>query len=90
MKKNSQNSKNNIDQNNIQNMQKKIRAQAKRLCSMQEYINTLEQTLKDNQNNSSFKINHQSNEDLNKKYNDLQQKYNTLFISSQFIHQQIH
>ena len=83
MKKNSQNSKNNIDQNNIQNMQKKIRDQAKRLCSMQEYINTLEATLKDNQNNNSLKINHQSYDDLSKKYNDLQQKYNTLFISSQ-------
>ena len=64
-------------------MQKKIRDQAKRLCSMQEYINKLETTLKDNQNNNTLKNNYQSYEDLNKKYNDLQHKYNTLFINSQ-------
>ena len=50
---------------------------------MQEYINKLETTLKDNQNNNTLKNNYQSYEDLNKKYNDLQQKYNTLFINSQ-------
>ena len=83
MKKNKKNSKNNIEQNNIQNMQKKIRDQAKRLCSMQEYINKLETTLKDNQSINSLKTNNQSYEDLNKKYNDLQQRYNTLFINSQ-------
>ena len=82
MKTNKNNSKNNIEQINIQNMQKKIREQAKRLCSMQEYINDLESTLKDNQSNNSFK-NNQSFEDLSKKYNNLQQKYKNLYISSQ-------
>ena len=82
MKRNTNNLKNNIEKNNIENMQKKIRDQAKRLCSMQKYINKLETTLKDNQNNNILK-NYQSYEDLNKKYNDLQQKYNTLFINSQ-------
>ena len=33
-------------------MQKKIKDQAKRLMSMQEYINTLETTLKENNNQS--------------------------------------
>ena len=83
MKTNSKNSKNNIDNKNIQNMQKKIRDQAKRLCSMQEYINTLETTIKENQSNNSLKINQQSYDDLSRKYSDLQQKYNSLFISSQ-------
>ena len=83
MKRNTNNLKNNIEKNNIENMQKKIRDQAKRLCSMQEYINKLETTLKDNQNNNTLKNNYQSYEDLNKKYNDLQHKYNTLFINSQ-------
>ena len=83
MKRNTNNLKNNIEKNNIENMQKKIRDQAKRLCSMQEYINKLETTLKDNQNNNTLKNNYQSYEDLNKKYSDLQQKYNTLFINSQ-------
>ena len=82
MKTNKNNSKNNIEQINIQNMQKKIREQAKRLCSMQEYINDLESTLKDNQSNNSFR-NNQSFEDLSKKYNNLQQKYKNLYISSQ-------
>jgi len=76
-------SKNNIEQKNIQNMQKKIRDQAKRLCSMQEYINSLEKTIKDSQTNNSLKINHQLYNELNQKYNDLQQKYNTLFFNSQ-------
>ena len=83
MKRNTNNLKNNIEKNNIENMQKKIKDQAKRLCSMQEYINKLETTLKDNQNNNTLKNNYQSYEDLNKKYSDLQQKYNTLFINSQ-------
>ena len=83
MKTKTKNSKNNVEQNNIQNMQKKIREQAKRLCSMQEYINTLEATLKDNQSINSQKYNHKSYDDLSRKYSDLQQKYNTLFISSQ-------
>ena len=56
MKRNTNNLKNNIEKNNIENIQKKIRDQAKRLCSMQEYINKLETTLKDNQNNNTLKI----------------------------------
>ena len=50
---------------------------------MQEYINTLETTIKENQSNNSLKINQQSYDDLSRKYSDLQQKYNSLFISSQ-------
>ena len=50
---------------------------------MQEYINSLETTIKDSQNNNTLKINHQSYNELNQKYNDLQQKYNTLFYNSQ-------
>ncbi len=82
MKKVTKNSKNDVEQKNIQNMQKKIRDQAKRLCSMQEYINSLEATIKDNQSNNSL-LNQQSYNDLNKKFNDLQQKYNTLFFNTQ-------
>lgn len=78
MKTNNKISKNDIDKN----MQKKIREQAKRLCSLQEYINTLETTIKENQSSNSIKINQLSYDDLIRKYNDLQQKYNTLFISS--------
>ena len=82
MKKVTKNSKNDVEQKNIQNMQKKIRDQAKRLCSMQEYITSLEATIRDNQSNNSL-LNQQSYNDLNKKYNDLQQKYNTLFFNTQ-------
>ena len=57
MKKSSKNSKRKEENNNpnqinntemIQNMQKKIKDQAKRLMSMQEYISTLETTLREN------------------------------------------
>ena len=82
MKSNSKNSKNKVEENNIQILQKKIRDQAKRLCSMQEYINNLESTIKENKTNNSFKMN-QSYKDLSNRYNDLQLKYNSLFINSQ-------
>ena len=82
MKSNSKNSKNKVDENNIQILQKKIRDQAKRLCSMQDYINNLESTIKENKSNNSFKMN-QSYKDLSNRYNDLQLKYNSLFINSQ-------
>ena len=82
MKSNSKNSKNKVEENNIQILQKKIRDQAKRLCSMQEYINNLESTIKENKINNSFK-NNQSYKDLSNRYNDLQLKYNSLFINSQ-------
>ena len=52
MSKNSKNKEDNNESNNnpekIQNMQNKIKEQAKRLMSMQEYINTLESTLREN------------------------------------------
>ena len=82
MKSNSKNSKSKLEENNIQILQKKIRDQAKRLCSMQEYINNLESTIKENKTNNSFKMN-QSYKDLSNRYNDLQLKYNSLFINSQ-------
>ena len=82
MKSNSKSSNHKVEENNIQILQKKIREQAKRLCSMQEYINNLESTLKENKTNSSFK-NNQSYKDLSNRYNDLQLKYNSLFINSQ-------
>ena len=82
MKSNSKNSKNKVEENNIQILQKKIRDQAKRLCSMQDYINNLESTIKENKTNNSFKMN-QSYKDLSNRYNDLQLKYNSLFINSQ-------
>ena len=82
MKSNSKNSKSKVDENNIQMLQKKIRDQAKRLCSMQDYINNLESTIKENKSNNSFKMN-QSYKDLSNRYNDLQLKYNSLFINSQ-------
>lgn len=82
MKSNSKNSKSKLEENNIQILQKKIRDQAKRLCSMQDYINNLESTIKENKTNNSFKMN-QSYKDLSNRYNDLQLKYNSLFINSQ-------
>jgi hypothetical protein len=82
MKSNSKNSKNKVEENNIQILQKKIRDQAKRLCSMQDYINNLESTIKENKINNSFN-NNQSYKDLSNRYNDLQLKYNSLFINSQ-------
>ena len=66
MKTSSKNSKTKEEKDNnetnnsqlMQNMQNKIKDQAKRLISMQEYINTLESTLRENQTeNSSKKIN---------------------------------
>ena len=66
MKTSSKNSKTKEEKDNnetnnsqlMQNMQNKIKDQAKRLMSMQEYINTLESTLRENQTeNSSKKIN---------------------------------
>ena len=82
MKSNSKNSKSKLEENNIQILQKKIRDQAKRLCSMQDYINNLESTIKENKTTNSFKMN-QSYKDLSNRYNDLQLKYNSLFINSQ-------
>ena len=57
----------------MQNMQNKIKDQVKRLMSMQEYINTLESTLRENQTeNSSKKINKEqiSQNDLIKQENE--------------------
>ena len=49
---------------------------------MQEYINNLESTIKENKTNNSFKIN-QFYKDLSNRYDDLKLKYNSLFINSQ-------
>ena len=81
MKTSSKNSKTKEEKDNnetnnsqlMQNMQNKIKDQAKRLMSMQEYINTLESTLRENQTeNSSKKINKEqiSQNDLIKQENE--------------------
>ena len=66
-------------------LQKKIREQAKRLCSLQEYINLLENRIKQYNPNENFPLtknkmnNVQSYSDINDKYNTLQKKYNSLY-----------
>lgn len=74
----------------IFNLQSKIREQAKRLNSMQEYINTLEKKLKKYNPNQIFPITQQnlskneiSYQELFQKYTSLQQKYNELYESFQ-------
>ena len=72
------------------NFQNKIREQAKRLNSMQEYINLLENKIKKYNPNQIFPITKQnmsnqneiSYQELFKKYTSLQQKYNDLYKSS--------
>ena len=71
------------------NLQSKIREQAKRLNSMQDYINLLEKKIKIYNPNQKFPITKQnlnnpnapeiSYQDLIKKYSSLQQKYNELY-----------
>jgi len=71
------------------NLQTKIREQAKRLNSMQDYINLLEKKIKKYNPNQTFPITKQnlnsknspeiSYQDLIKKYSSLQQKYNELY-----------
>ena len=70
----------------IFNLQGKIRDQAKRLNSMQEYINTLEKKLKKYNPNQIFPITTQNSsnneisyQQLVQKYTSLQQKYNELY-----------
>ena len=66
-------------------LQKKIREQAKRLCSLQEYINLLENRIRQYNPNENFPLtknkmnNVQSYSDINDKYNTLQKKYNSLY-----------
>ena len=72
------------------NFQNKIREQAKRLNSMQEYIKLLENKIKKYNPNQIFPITKQnisnqneiSYQELFKKYTSLQQKYNDLYKSS--------
>jgi len=71
------------------NLQTKIREQAKRLNSMQDYINLLEKKIKKYNPNQTFPITKQnlnnqnapeiSYQELIKKYSSLQQKYNELY-----------
>ena len=62
-KKDTDNNSTNNDSKTISNMQKKIKDQAKRLISMQEYINTLESTLRENNNQSNnININDENSE----------------------------
>ena len=76
----------------LTNLQNKIREQAKRLCSMQEYISLLESKIKIYNPNQKFPL---SKEDINsknntaisyqnlyQKYTNLQQKYNDLYDST--------
>ena len=72
------------------NLQIKIKEQAKRLNSMQDYINLLENKLKEYNSNQTFPLinqnmiqkNELSYEELFKKYSILRQKYNDLLESS--------
>ena len=73
MKSSSKNSKNEEDNNNsnnnseiIKNMKNKIKDQAKRLMSMQEYITTLESTLREN-NQGENSLKNLSKEQINLK-----------------------
>ena len=69
------------------NLQKKIKEQAKRLNSMQEYINLLEQKIKKYNPTQKFPLTNQNDPELSyhqlsQKYNSLQKKYKELFNSS--------
>ena len=73
------------------NLQSKVREQAKRLNSMQEYIQLLENKIKKYNPNQIFPITNQNNisnkndisyQELLKKYTSLQQKYNNLYKTS--------
>ena len=71
----------------ISNLQNKVKSQSKRLNSMQEYINLLENKLKKLNPNQIFPItnknlsnkNEITYQELLKKYSSLQQKYNELY-----------
>ena len=69
-KKDSDNKSTNNDSKSIYNMQKKIKDQAKRLISMQEYINTLESTLREN-NNQSNNINEENSKNSEEKNKEI-------------------
>ena len=80
------NSSEDIDNSQISSiLQKKIRDQAKRLCSLQEYINLLENRIRQYNPNENFPItknklsNVQSFSDISEKYEQLQKKYNSLY-----------
>ena len=80
------------NENQLINLQNKIREQAKRLCSMQEYISLLEKKIKEFNPNVKFPLSKEnlnskndtaiSYQDLFQKYNNLQQKYNDLYETS--------
>ena len=74
-------------ENDAFNLQNKIREQAKRLNSMQEYINLLEKKIKKYNPNQTFPLTSHDNEEisyqqLSQKYSLLQQKYKDLYNSS--------
>ena len=74
-------------ENDAFNLQNKIREQAKRLNSMQEYINLLEQKNKKYNPTQKFPLTNQNDPELSyhqlsQKYNSLQKKYKELFNSS--------
>ena len=80
------NSSEDIDNYQISSiLKKKIRDQAKRLCSLQEYINLLENRIRQYNPNENFPItknklsNVQSFSDISEKYEQLQKKYNSLY-----------
>ena len=80
------NSSEDIDNSQISSiLQKKIRDQAKRLCSLQEYINLLENRIRQYNPNENFPItknklsNVQSFSDISEKYEQLQKKNNSLY-----------
>ena len=84
MKSLTKNSKKNTDNINTNNdsekieMQKKIKDQAKRLISMQEYINTLETTLRENNQSINSKNLEENNIETNIIKNDLKECLNFL------------
>lgn len=74
-------------ENETFNLQNKIREQAKRLNSMQEYINLLEKKIKKYNPNQIFPISGNDNQEISyqqlyQKYSLLQQKYKDLYNSS--------
>ena len=77
------------NQSSIGVLQEKIRNQAKRLCSFQEYISICEKRLLQYNPNENLPLNKHSlkkpvqvnQQDLQKKYNDLMIKYNSLYES---------
>lgn len=76
-----------IKETETYNLQNKIREQAKRLSSMQEYINLLEKKIKKYNPNQTFPVTNLNGQEISyqqlyQRYSSLQKKYKDLFNNS--------